>query len=69
MALMTGMAYVSNPVDSKDRRATLPVDRQISSAGGRPNQCTKSLSSEDNFEYIDLGKDKNNDLPTRSDFK
>jgi long-chain fatty acid transport protein len=68
--LMTGVAYDSNPVDAKNRQASLPLDRQLRYAVGTQYQWSERLSLGGNFEYIDLGKAKiNNDNLLKGDFK
>lgn len=67
--LMTGVAYDSNPVDSKFRQASLPVDQQLRYAVGTQYQWSERLTLGGNFEYIDLGKDKINGTLLQGDFK
>ena len=56
--LRTGVAYDTNPVDSGDRTAYLPIDRQVRYAVGADYQWTESLSVGASFVYADLGSAK-----------
>ena len=68
--LMTGVAYDSDPVNAKNRQASLPLDRQLRYAVGTQYQWSERLTLGGNFEYIDLGDGKiNNDTFLKGDFK
>lgn len=54
--LTGGVAYDSNPVDSEDRNAQLPVDRQIRYAFGARYKLRDSLTVGGYVNYMDLGK-------------
>ena len=68
--LMTGFAWDSNPVDSKDRAADMPMDRQLRYAVGTQYQWNERLNLGANFVYADYGKAKiNNDQTLKGDYK
>jgi long-chain fatty acid transport protein len=68
--LMTGFAFDSSPVDSKDRTADMPMDRQLRYAVGTEYQWSEHLKLGANFTYADYGKAKiNNDRTLKGDFK
>jgi long-chain fatty acid transport protein len=68
--LMTGFAWDSNPVDSKDRTADMPMDRQLRYAVGTTYQWNERLKLGGNFVYADMGKAKiNNDRTLKGDYK
>jgi long-chain fatty acid transport protein len=54
--LTGGVAYDSNPVDSEDRNAQLPVDRQIRYAGGARYTLKDNLTVGGYLMYMDLGR-------------
>ena len=54
--LTGGVAYDSNPVDSEDRNAQLPVDRQIRYAGGARYKLNDSVVVGGYLMYMDMGK-------------
>jgi len=68
--LMTGFAYDSSPVDSKDRTADMPMDRQLRYAVGTQYQWSERLNLGGSFVYADYGKAKiNNDRTLKGDYK
>jgi long-chain fatty acid transport protein len=68
--LMTGFAYDSSPVDSKDRTADMPMDRQLRYAVGAQYQWSERLGLGGSFVYADYGKAKiNNDRTLKGDYK
>lgn len=54
--LTGGVAYDSNPVDSEDRNAQLPVDRQIRYASGARYKLSDSVTLGGYLMYMDMGK-------------
>ena len=67
---MTGFAYDSSPVDSKDRTADMPVDRQLRYAVGTQYQWNERLNLGGSFVYLDAGKAKiNNNRTLKGDYK
>ena len=58
--LRTGVAYDTNPVDSSDRTAYLPIDRQVRYAVGADYEVSESLTVGASFVYADLGSAKIN---------
>ncbi|MCB1704600.1 MAG: outer membrane protein transport protein [Halioglobus sp.] len=54
--LTGGVAYDSSPVDSEDRNAQLPVDRQIRYASGARYKVRDGLTVGGYLMYMDLGK-------------
>ncbi len=68
--LKTGFAYDSSPVDSKDRTADMPMDRQLRYAVGAQYQWSDRLGLGGSFVYADYGKAKiNNDRTLKGDYK
>ncbi len=68
--LMTGFAYDSSPVDSKDRTADMPMDRQLRYAVGTQYQWSEQLNLGGSFVYADYGKAKiNNNNTLKGDYK
>ncbi len=68
--LMTGFAYDSSPVDSKDRTADMPMDRQLRYAVGAQYQWSERLGLGGSFVYADYGKAKiNNNRTLKGDYK
>ena len=68
--LMTGVAYDSSPVDSKDRTADMPIDRQLRYSVGTQYQWSEHLNLGGSFVYADYGKAKiNNNRTLKGDFK
>jgi long-chain fatty acid transport protein len=53
--LQAGVSYDSSPVDSDDRIALLPVDRQWRYAVGAQHQWSETTTVGFSFEYVDLG--------------
>lgn len=67
--LQLGFSYDTSPVDSKDRTADMPIDRQIRYATGVQYKWSDRLSVGGQFVYADYGKAKiNNDL-LKGDYK
>lgn len=56
-----GVSYDTSPVDTKDRSAYLPMDRQIRVAFGTQYQWSEKLKIGGTVEYIDLGDARIND--------
>jgi long-chain fatty acid transport protein len=56
--LRTGVAYDTSPVDSDDRTADMPMDRQVRYAVGADYQWTESLTVGASFVYADYGSAK-----------
>ncbi|MHC4231216.1 MAG: OmpP1/FadL family transporter [Planctomycetota bacterium] len=56
--LRTGISYDTSPVDSDDRTADMPIDRQIRYAVGADYQWTESLTVGGSFVYADYGSAK-----------
>ena len=52
------MAYDTSPVDSDDRTADMPIDRQVRYAVGADYQWTESLTVGGSFVYADYGSAK-----------
>ena len=67
--LMTGFAFDSNPVDSKDRTADMPADRQLRYAVGTEYQWSERLKLGANFTYVDAGNSKINSSNLKGDYK
>ncbi|MCZ6800760.1 MAG: outer membrane protein transport protein [Nitrospirae bacterium] len=68
--LRTGFAYDSSPVDSKDRTADMPMDRQLRYAVGAQYQWSDRLNLGGSFVYADYGKAKiNNNNTLKGDYK
>jgi long-chain fatty acid transport protein len=67
--LMTGFAWDSSPVDSKDRVADMPMDRQLRYAVGTQYQWNERLNLGANFTYADYGKAKINSSNLKGDYK
>jgi len=68
--LRTGFAYDSSPVDSKDRTADMPADRQLRYAVGAQYQWSERLGLGGSFTYLDAGKAKiNNNRTLKGDYK
>lgn len=63
--LRTGVAYDTNPVDSSDRTADMPIDRQVRYAVGASYDWSESLTVGASFVYADFGSGKI-DSPTLS---
>jgi long-subunit fatty acid transport protein len=63
------VAYDSNPVDSKDRNAQLPVDRQIRVAGGARYQLNDSIVVGGYLTYMDMGDARIKSSSFGGDFK
>jgi long-chain fatty acid transport protein len=55
-AFTSGVAYDTNPVNARDRRPELPVDRQIRYAVGTRYQLKENLTVGGYVNYADLGK-------------
>ena len=53
--LRTGVAYDTNPVDSDDRTADMPIDRQVRYAVGASYDWSESLTVGASFVYADYG--------------
>ncbi len=61
--LQLGFSYDTSPVDSEDRTADMPIDRQIRYATGVQYKWSDKLSTGAQFVYADYGKAKiDNDL-------
>ncbi|MHC4834840.1 MAG: OmpP1/FadL family transporter [Planctomycetota bacterium] len=58
--LRTGVAYDTNPVDSDDRTADMPIDRQMRYAVGASYDWSESLTVGASFVYADYGSGKIN---------
>lgn len=58
--IAAGVAYDTNPVDSNDRTADLPVDRQVRYNVGTRYQYSDTLVLGGFFNYTDLGSSKIN---------
>ncbi len=56
--LRTGVAYDTNPVDSSDRTADMPIDRQVRYAVGASYDWSESLTVGASFIYADYGSGK-----------
>ncbi|MHC5158205.1 MAG: OmpP1/FadL family transporter, partial [Planctomycetota bacterium] len=56
--LRTGVAYDTSPVDSDDRTADMPIDRQVRYAVGADYQWSESLTVGGSFVYADYGSGK-----------
>jgi long-chain fatty acid transport protein len=56
--LRTGIAYDTNPVDSSDRTADMPIDRQVRYAVGASYDWSESLTVGASFVYADYGSGK-----------
>lgn len=54
--LTGGVSYDSNPVDSEDRNAQLPVDRQIRYASGARYKLSDAVTLGGYLMYLDMGK-------------
>jgi long-chain fatty acid transport protein len=68
--LMTGFAWDSSPVDSKDRTADMPADRQLRYAVGTTYQWHERLKLGANITYLDAGNAKiNNNQTLKGDYK
>ncbi len=67
--LMTGFAWDSNPVDTKDRTADMPMDRQLRYSAGAQYQWNERLNLGGNFTYLDLGKAKINNNHLKGEYK
>jgi long-chain fatty acid transport protein len=67
--LMTGFAYDSSPVDSKDRTADMPIDRQLRYAVGTEYQWSERLKLGANFTYVDAGNSKINSSNLKGDYR
>ncbi len=61
LLLQAGFAWDSSPVDSKDRTADMPMDRQLRYAAGAQYQWNDRLNLGANFTYADYG-----DAPIKS---
>ena len=67
--LQLGFSYDTSPVDSDDRTADMPIDRQIRYATGVQYKWSDRLSTGAQFVYADYGKAKiDNDL-LKGDYK
>ena len=67
--LQAGFAWDSSPVDSKDRTADMPMDRQLRYAVGTQYQWSERLNLGANFVYADYGKAKINSSNLKGDYK
>jgi long-chain fatty acid transport protein len=56
--LRTGVSYDTSPVDSDDRTADMPIDRQVRYAVGADYQWSESLTIGGSFVYADYGSAK-----------
>jgi long-chain fatty acid transport protein len=56
--LTSGVSYDTNPVDSKNRNAQLPVDRQLRLAFGARYNMGENLTIGGYLNYADLGNGK-----------
>jgi len=62
--LQFGIAYDTSPVDTEDRTADMPIDRQIRYTIGAQYEKSQTLTIGGAFEYADLGDGKiNNSSP------
>jgi long-chain fatty acid transport protein len=67
--LRTGFAWDSSPVDSKDRTADMPADRQLRFAAGAQYQWSDRLNVGGNFVFLDAGNAKINSRNLKGDYK
>ena len=67
--LRTGFAWDSSPVDSKDRTADMPADRQLRFAAGAQYQWSDRLNVGGNFVFLDAGNAKINSSNLKGDYK
>jgi long-chain fatty acid transport protein len=67
--LMTGFAWDSSAVDSKDRTADMPVDRQLRYAVGTEYRWSEHLKLGANFTYLDAGNAKIKSSNLKGDYK
>ena len=67
--LRTGFAWDSSPVDSKDRTADMPADRQLRFATGAQYQWSERLNVGGNFVFLDAGNAKINSGNLKGDYK
>ena len=67
--LGTGFAWDSSPVDSKDRTADMPADRQLRFAAGAQYQWSDRLNVGGNFVFLDAGNAKINSSNLKGDYK
>jgi long-chain fatty acid transport protein len=58
--LKTGVAYDTSPVDSDNRIANLPIDRQVRYAVGADYEMNESLTVGGSFVHADYGSGKIN---------
>ena len=56
--ITSGIAYDTSPVDSRDRTADLPVDRQVRYSAGARHQFSDALTIGGYINYADLGSAK-----------
>ncbi len=54
--LQTGFTYDSSPVDSEDRTADMPIDRQLRYAVGAQYQFSETMTFGGALEYVDFGE-------------
>jgi len=67
--LQFGIAYDTSPVDSDDRTADMPIDRQIRYACGVLYEYSDNVTLGTQFEYIDMGDAKIKSNLLNGDYK
>jgi len=69
MLLQFGIAYDTSPVDSDDRTADMPIDRQIRYACGVQYEYSDNVTLGTQFEYIDMGDAEIEGVLLNGDYK